>query len=168
MRVDGSGRPDSRPARNQELARAPRLGATLKEKSMSDPTAAIAASTLVAGFAPYLAAFVSIVVVPWAVVEFRRLTGAQVSQTAVDKLSTLAKAEAGAMMTASETNLAGVAIPLGSKLFADAANRIIASAPGVLASAGLTPNAVATMVSGHLGAMQASSPAAAAPAAVEV
>jgi hypothetical protein len=132
---------------------------------MSDPTAAIAASTLVADVAPYAAAFISIVVVPWAVAEFRKLTGAKVSQAAVDKLSTLAKAEAGAMMTASETNLAGVAIPLGSKVFADAAARIIAGAPGVLDSAGLTPEAVATMVSGHLGAMQASSPAAAALAA---
>jgi hypothetical protein len=128
---------------------------------MSEPTATIAASTLVADVAPYAIAFISVVVVPWAVAEFHALTGAKVSQAAVDKLSTLAKAEAGAMMTASESNLAGVAIPLGSKVFAEAADRIIASAPGVLASAGLTPDAVATMVSGHLGAMQANSPAAA-------
>lgn len=134
---------------------------------MSDPTSTIAVSSIIADVAPYVAAFVSIVVVPWAVAEFRRLTGARISQAAVDKLSTLAKAEAGAMMTASETQLAGVAIPLGSKVFADAAERIIESAPGVLTSAGLTPDAVATMVSGHLGAMQASSPAAA-PVAVAV
>jgi hypothetical protein len=132
---------------------------------MSDPTATVAASSLIVDVAPYALALVPFVI-GWGVAEFRKLTGAQVSQAAVDKLSTLAKAEAGAMMTASETNLAGVAIPLGSKVFADAANRIIASAPGVLASAGLTPDAVATMVSGHLGAMQSSSPAAAAAPAV--
>lgn len=131
---------------------------------MSDPTTSIAVSSIIADVAPYAVTFMSVVVVPWAVMEFRKITGAKVSQSAVEKLSTLAKAEAGAMMTASETNLAGVAIPLGSRMFADAASRIIAGAPGVLASAGLTPEVVATMVSGHLGAMQASSPGPAVPA----
>jgi hypothetical protein len=122
---------------------------------MSDPAASIAASTLVADVAPYAIALITAVVVPWCAAEFRKLTGAQVSQDAVNKLDTLARAEAGALIAASETNLAGVAIPVGSRIVADAAARVIAAAPGVLEQAGLSPTAVATMVAGHLGGMQA-------------
>jgi hypothetical protein len=130
---------------------------------MSDSTASVAVSTLVADVAPYAIALITAVVVPWCAAEFRKLTGAQVSQDAVNKLNTLAKAEAGALIAASETNLAGVAIPLGSTIVADAAERVIAAAPGVLEKAGLSPSAVATMVAGHIGEMQALAPAPAAP-----
>lgn len=121
-------------------------------------SALIAVPTLIAFVAPYALALIP-VILGWGVVELRKHNLINLSDAAVAKLDTLAEAEAGAMITASETNLAGVAIPLGSKVFADAAARVIAAAPGALDDAGLTPTAVATMVSGHLGSKQASSPA---------
>ena len=127
---------------------------------MTDSTTAIAAAPLVADLAPYALALLP-VVIAWGVAEFRKFTGIQVSAGAVDKLDALAHAEAGALIAASPTNLAGVAIPVGSAIFAAAANRIIAAAPSILADTGLTPDAVAAMVAGHLGAMQAGMPAAA-------
>jgi hypothetical protein len=132
---------------------------------MTDTTTAIAAAPLVADLAPYALALLP-VVIGWGVAEFRRFTGIQVSAAAVDKLDALAKAEAGALIAASPTNLAGVAIPVGSATIAIAANRVLAAAPSILADTGLTPAAVASMVAGHLGAMQATQAAAApAPAA---
>lgn len=126
---------------------------------MSDPTASIAVSSLVVDIAPYVIAVASVVIpvlLAMAVKEFQKLTGIQISQAELAKADTLAKAEAGALIAASETNLAGVAIPVGSKLLVGAVDRILDEVPNVL-----PPSVVATMVAGHLGTMQASSPAAA-------
>jgi hypothetical protein len=129
---------------------------------MTDTATAVAAAPLIASIAPYAVALIP-VLIAWGVAEFRKATGVNVSAGAVDKLDALAKAEAGALVAASATNLAGVAIPVRSTIIAGAVTRIVAAAPGVLADAGLTPDAVATMVAGHIGALQASAPAAAAP-----
>lgn len=112
--------------------------------------------------APYAVALLPFVI-GWGVAEFRKFTGVQFSQGAVDKLDTLAKAEAGALIAASPTNLAGVAVPVGSSMIAAAANRILSAAPTILDDTGLTPDAVAAMVAGHLGAMQAQQASAPAP-----
>jgi len=121
-------------------------------------TDTISASAIVADVAPYAIALIP-VFIGWGVNEFRKASNIQVSQAAIDKLDTLAQAEAGAMVAASETNLAGVAVHVGSQPVADAASRIVAAAPGILADAGLSPAIVATMVAGHVGAMQASAAA---------
>lgn len=134
---------------------------------MSDPTATISASSLVADVAPYILSVAGVVIpvlAAMAVAEFKKLTGIQISQAAVAKLDTLAKAGAGAAIAASETNLAGVAIPVGSATVRNAMTRIVADAPKVLVDAGLSPDNVATLIAGHIGSMQASS--AAAPIAV--
>jgi hypothetical protein len=131
---------------------------------MSDPTASVAVSSLIVDVAPYALALIP-VVIGWGVSVLRTHTKIQFSQAAVDKIDTLAKAEAGAAIAASETNLAGVSIHVGSAIVADAANRIIDGAPAILADAGLSADNVATMVAGHIGAIQASS---AAPAAAPV
>lgn len=131
---------------------------------MTDSATAVAAAPLVADLAPYALALLP-VVIGWGVAVFHRYAGVQISQGDVDKLDTLAKAEAGALIAASETNLAGAAIPVGSPLIAAAAARIVAAAPGLLDSAGLSPESVATMIAGHLGAMQATQGAPAASAA---
>jgi hypothetical protein len=121
-------------------------------------TDAISASAVVADVAPYALALLP-VVIGWGVAEFRKYTRIPISQAAVDKLNTLAQAEAGAMVAASETNLAGVAINVASPEIAAAAARIIAAAPGLLDDAGLSPDHVATMIAGHIGVMQASAAA---------
>ncbi len=123
-------------------------------------TDSISAAAIVAAVAPYGLALLP-VAIGWAAAEVRRRTGFQISQGAVDKLDTLAKAEAGALIAASPTNLAGVSIPVASPMVADAAARVLAVAPKILEDAGLSPAAVATMVAGHLGAMQAQMPPAA-------
>jgi hypothetical protein len=127
---------------------------------MTDSTTAIAAAPLVSDLAPYALALLPLVIA-WGVAEFRKFTGIEVSAGAVDKLDALAKAEAGALIAASPTNLAGVAIPVGSAMVAGAANHILSAAPTILKDTGLTPDTVAAMVAGHIGAMQASAPIAA-------
>lgn len=122
-------------------------------------TDSISAPALVAAVAPYALALLP-VAIGWAAAEIRKRAKIDISQAAIDKIDTLAKAEGGALIAASETNLAGVAIRVGSPAIAEAATRIIAAAPDLLAEAGLTPDHVATMVAGHVGAMQASAPAA--------
>lgn len=125
---------------------------------MTDSATAISAAPFVALAAPYIVAVAGVFVpalVGMCFAEARKLTGIKIQQAAIDKLSTFAKAEAGALIAASATNLAGEAIPVGSLMIAQAAKRIIDAAPSVLAEAGVTPASVATMVAGHLGAMQA-------------
>jgi hypothetical protein len=130
---------------------------------MSDPSAVVAASSLVVDVAPYAIALIP-VLVGWGVAEIRKHAGINLSAAAVAKLDTFAEAEAGAAIAASATNLAGVAIPVGSEIVAAAAARILAAAPKLLVDAGISPSQVATMVAGHIGALQASS---AAPAAAK-
>jgi hypothetical protein len=126
---------------------------------MSDPSASIAVSSIIVDAAPYVVALIPFAI-GWLAREQAKFTKVQVSQAQLDKLDTLAKAEAGALIAESKTNLAGVSIPVGSKMITDAADRAIAGAPKALEAVGLTPDAVATMVAGHLGFAQANSPAA--------
>lgn len=125
---------------------------------MSDPSAAIAASSLVADVAPYALALLP-VAIGWLAREISKYTKVKFSQAQLVKLDTFAKAEAGALIAASTTNLAGVSIPVRSPIIAAAAARILDAAPKILAGLDLSPSAVATMVAGHVGALQASAPA---------
>lgn len=125
---------------------------------MSDPSASIAVSSIIADIAPYIVSLVTVVGIPWAVAELRAHTKIQLSQAQLAKLDTIAKAEAGALIAASQTNLAGVSIPVGSKMIEEAADRVLDAAPKILGDLGLSPGAVATMVAGHVGFAQASAP----------
>lgn len=129
---------------------------------MSDPSASIAVSSLVADVAPYVISIAGVIIpliVTMAYNKLHQLTGIEVSKAQLAKLDTFAKAEAGALIAASKTNLAGVAIPVGSPMIAWAADRVIDALPKILADVGLAPRDVATMIAGHIGTMQASSPA---------
>ncbi len=122
----------------------------------------IAVSSVIADLAPYALAMIP-VVIGWGVQVYTKATNSRVSTDAVNKLDTLAKAEAGALIAASETNLAGQSITVGSGIVADAAVNLVASAPKLLAEAGLSPDQVATMIAGHVGFGQASAPVPVAP-----
>lgn len=128
---------------------------------MSDPSASVAASSLVADAAPYVIALIP-VAIGWLAHAIGRYAKIHLDRAEIAKLDMLAKAEAGALIAASETNLAGVAIPVSSPMIASAADRVLSAAPKILADVGLSPAAVATMVAGHVGAMQAGAPAPAA------
>ena len=131
---------------------------------MSDPSASIAVSSLVADLEPYALALVPIAI-GWLAREVSKYTQIRFTQTQLAKLDTITKAEAGALIAASKTNLAGVAIPVGSQMIAEAADRVLDAAPKILGDVGMSPGAVATMVAGHLGSMQANAPAPALPVA---
>lgn len=132
---------------------------------MSDPSASIAVSSLVADLAPYIASVAGVVIpliITMAYNKLHQLTGIEVRKAQLAELDTFAKAEAGALIAASKTNLAGVSIPVNSPMIAAAADRVLDAAPKILADVGLSPASVAALVAGHLGALQASSPAPAA------
>ena len=74
-------------------------------------------------------------------------------KAALDSITAAAQAEAGAIVSAAESNLAHVSITVGNPVIADAASRIVNAMPGALAKAGITPSQVSTMVSGKLGEM---------------
>jgi hypothetical protein len=121
---------------------------------MSDP-ASIPVAPIVEVIAPYAVALV-LAGIGWGLTEFKKLTGVQVSQADIAKLDAFAKAEAGALIAASTTNLAGESIKVGSPIIAAAATRVIDALPGILDKTGFSPDAVETIIAGHLGAMQAS------------
>ena len=122
----------------------------------------IAVSSVIADLAPYALAMIP-VVIGWGVQIYSKATHSQISANAVTKLDILAKAEAGAAIAASETNLAGVSVTVGSGIVADAVTSLVAKAPSILNQAGLSPDQVATIIQGHIGFAQGSAPVPAAP-----
>lgn len=125
---------------------------------MNDTVTTVAASSLVAAAAPYIVAvLVAIVIglIGFAAKAFTKYTGIQIKQSAIDNLDAMAKAEAGALVAAASDNLATKTINVGSPIVAQVVNKIVMAAPGLMKDAGLTPDAVGTMVAGHIGALQA-------------
>lgn len=125
---------------------------------MSDPST-ISAAPIVTVVAPYLVQLAMVLIpiaVAWLANEFRRRTGVQVQQAALDKIDATAEAEAGALIAAAANNLATDQIKVGSPIVASIALRMAAALPKELAAAGLTSDAVATMVAGKIGKLQAS------------
>ena len=75
----------------------------------------------------------------------------QIQQAAADKLDAIIEDKVGGAVATAADNLATKSIPLGSSLVASIAQEVIAEAPGVLATAGVTPASVAGMVHGEIG-----------------
>ena len=125
---------------------------------MTDASTAVSAAPLVADLQPYINALASVVVpvlVGIGIAYFRKITGLQIQQAAADKLDAIIEDKVGGAVATAADNLATKSIPLGSSLVASIAQEVVAEAPGVLATAGVTPASVAGMVHGQIGLWQA-------------
>jgi len=121
----------------------------------------ISAAPFVYALAPYVAPIAQLAIVAlvgWGVSEVKKYTGFAMSDATVAGLKSAAATEAGALIAASETNLAGQSITVNSPMVVAAAARIAASVPGGLEAFGLTPDHVAHIVAGEIGKLQPPAP----------
>lgn len=91
--------------------------------------------------------------------QIQKWTGVQVSQNALDKLRAAATTQAGILVAASETNLAGKVITTSHPSVVASANWIMANLPDAAAAVGATPAVLSNIITGEIGKLQAGSPA---------
>ncbi len=132
---------------------------------MTDASASVSAAPLVADLEPYVSAAVAAVVgglIALALALLRKLTGIVIQQAFVEQIERAAATEAGKAVAAAADNLANTQINVGSKLVADAANRIMTSATlkSAIDETGMTPDRLAAIVAGEIGKLQAAMTAA--------
>jgi hypothetical protein len=135
---------------------------------MPDANTAISVAPLLSALTPIVVQVSGVLIAgaaAWAAARFHQATGITIQQGALDKLTTMTQAEAGALIAEASDNLAGRSITASSPMVADVANKIVRTMPEVLVAAGVTPSGVATMVAGHIGALQSGMPALPPPAA---
>jgi uncharacterized membrane protein YcjF (UPF0283 family) len=121
--------------------------------------AIVSAAPAVDFVSPFLNAVVGVAVpvgVALLIAELRKLTGIKLSDQQTARLQAAAATEAGALLAASETNLAGKSFTVASPTVAALAARVEKAAPGVAASLGVTPEGVKQLVAGEIGKLQAS------------
>lgn len=109
-------------------------------------------------FAPYfqiLALAFATAVLTWAANAFTKRTGIQISQSAIDQISALAKSEAGALVAKASDNLTTKSFTIGDPVIVNIANKLIANFPDLMKKAGLAPADIQTLVLGHIGSLQA-------------
>ena len=135
---------------------------------MSDSSTVLSAGAILNALQPILTAVATVVVsaaIPMAYALFSKWTGLKVQQSAIDQISAAAETEAGKAVAEAIDNLAGVKIDVKSPAVVAAVNAIGSRLPGVMAAAGVTPDAVAHMVAGEIGKLQARMAPLAAPSA---
>jgi hypothetical protein len=127
---------------------------------MTDSTTAVEAAPFVALAEPYFAAIASTavpVLIGIAVNAFARWTGVKIDAAYQAKIEAAAATEAGKAVAAAADNLSSRQIDVGSKVVADAADKIM-DAPHLqeaIAATGATPERIAAIVAGEIGKLQA-------------
>lgn len=132
---------------------------------MSDSSSAVSAAPFIDALAPYIVAVGVTVVtaaIGWAAQQFSKMTGINIDAQHLANLKSAAASEAGALLAADAQNLAGKTFNIGSPEVAAIVNRIGARFPDAVKALAPTPNALATIVAGEIGKLQAQQPAAAA------
>ena len=118
----------------------------------------ISLAPVVTALAPLINALVMSVVgsaIIYAVALLHRKTGIDIDAANVDAIRKAAATEAGMLVAASETNLAGEKFTVSSPVVAAAAKTVMDALPAAIRATGLTPNGVAKIVAGELGRLQA-------------
>jgi hypothetical protein len=124
---------------------------------MADPNA-VPLQPIIEILQPYIIAILSTLVtalVGLAVAKFQQWTNIQISASQVASIKSAAASEAGAMVAAADDNLKGKAISVGSPDVAAAVRRIEAKLPDAVKAVAPTPGALATIVAGEIGKLQA-------------
>jgi hypothetical protein len=131
---------------------------------MSDT--AIAAAPIVAATQPYITAIVTSVVglgVAYGASLLKRWTGIAMQQSFTAEIESAAETEAAKAVAAAGDNLAKTQINVGSSVVKTAVQSIMASRTfkTAIAETGMTPNRLASIVTGEIGKLQAQMTAAA-------
>ena len=125
---------------------------------MTDSSTVISAAPAVTALAPLLQAVVATVVsgaVTFGVALFTRWTGVTVQSAYAESLRQAAATEAGVLVAEAEDNLSSRSIAVTSPAVAEAAARIAAALPEAMQAVGMTPDALARLVAGEIGKLQA-------------
>ena len=133
---------------------------------MSDTSPIVSVGPAVAALAPIVQAVVATVVsgaVTIGVALFTRWTGVTVQASYAETLRKAAATEAGALIAEAANNLSSTSIPVTSPLVGAAAARIAEDLPQAMQAVGMTPEALARLVAGEIGKLQAQTPALASP-----
>jgi hypothetical protein len=107
---------------------------------------------------PYLTAAATVIVpilIAWVAQRLRTWLGVDINATQIERLKSAAATEAGVMIAKESDNLMNKAIPVTDPRIVAAASAIAAKLPDTAAAVGATPDALAKMVQGEIGKLQA-------------
>lgn len=125
---------------------------------MADPSTAIELKPWVEFIQPYLTAAATVIVpilIAWVAQRLRTWLGVDMNATQIERLKSAAATEAGVMIAKESDNLMNKSISVGDPRIVAAANSIAAKLPETAAAVGATPDALAKMVQGEIGKLQA-------------
>ena len=126
------------------------------------------AAPVLAALSPFLQAVAAAVAsgaVTLALAMFARWTGVTINAAHADSLRKAAQTEAGVLVAEAVDDLASRSVPTNSPAVAAAAERIATTLPDAIKALGMTPDALARLVAGEIGKLQAQTTAIATPAA---
>ena len=86
---------------------------------------------------------------------FTKLTGVKINAIYLGAAKSAAETEAGKIVAGAADNFATRQIDVGSPIVAAAANAVALRIPAVMKATGLTPEALASMIVGEIGSLQA-------------
>jgi len=121
---------------------------------------AIAAAPIAAAAQPYITAIVTSLVgvgVTYGLAALKRWTGIAIQQSMIDEIESAAETEAAKAVAAASDNLAKTQINVGSSVVKTAVESIFASQTlkTAIAETGMTPNRLASIITGEIGKLQA-------------
>jgi hypothetical protein len=138
---------------------------------MPDPTITIALAPLAEAINPIVNAVVSVALGAagtYAAYLYHRWTGREMAEADQAALRQAAKDGAGVIFAQAEAGFSNASVKISDPIVATAVGKIVAALPAVMAATGVTPDAVAHMVTAEVGRLQSASPTvAAAPSPAE-
>jgi hypothetical protein len=128
---------------------------------MTDPTLTIALAPLAEAVNPIVNAAVSVALGAagtYAAYLYHRWTGREMAQADQDELRQAVKDSAGAIFAEAEAGFSNASVKTSDPIVATAVGKIVAALPAVMSATGVTPDAVAHMVTAEVGRLQSASP----------
>jgi hypothetical protein len=132
---------------------------------MPDPTVTIALAPLAEAVNPIVNAVVSVALGAagtYAAYLYHRWTGREMAEADKAALRQAAKDGAGVIFAQAEAGFSSASVKTTDPIVATAVGKIVAALPAVMAATGVTPDAVARMVTAEIGRLQSASPTVAA------
>ena len=137
---------------------------------MPDPTMTIALAPLAEAVNPIVNAVVSVALGAagtYAAYLYHRWTGREMAEADKAVLRQAAKDGAGVIFAEAEAGFSSASVKTSDPIVATAVGKIVAALPAVMAATGVTPDAVAHMVTAEVGRLQSTSPSVAAASTVK-
>jgi hypothetical protein len=127
---------------------------------MPDPTITIALAPLAEAVNPIVNAVVSVALGAagtYAAYLYHRWTGREMAEADLAVLRRAAKDGAGVIFAEAEAGFSSASVKTSDPIVAAAVGKIVAALPAVMAATGVTPDAVAHMVTAEVGRLQSTS-----------